>query len=699
MQADRAKENDGKATEGLLLGVILALAFLCLSLVRILGDSMSALFDGGVLIAPLEPSIWHMRLAYRLAEFATALVLVHLMLGVFAWALAWLARRAWPESKTSQRGWTCLWMVMIAFWLLAANAAWFPSSSLGNPYAGLVRASIAGLSVFALLSLVLSAAIGITLGRFVWRYRRQVSPPKPAIAGAAAVVGLCWLASIYPAKVWTHASAPSGQPNIIIVGLDSVRADVSQVTSEARVPAISAFLHDATVFTDTTTPLARTFGSWMSILTGRHPHTTGATINLTHRDLIETGETLADALRSAGYRTVYATDEVRFSNIDESYGFDRIVGPRMGSSDFMISFFGDTPLSNLLVNTRFGDLLFPELHGNRAAKLVYDPDTFVRDLERNLDFSTPTFLAVHLTLPHWPYTWARSEPLSGGVGNTSSFPDLYEEALKRVDAQFATLMAMLERKAGLDDAVVVLLSDHGESLGEVSPLADSDGVISRLLGKPRLWGHGTHVFSDQQYKVLLALQTHGDTPLHLQPGARLAVPASLEDVTPTLLDALDIEPADEFDGRSLTAYLGDHAHLEPAKAAMRIRFRETEFNPPGVAVEDTMTAADIARVSASYRIDPVTDRVEMSPDELSRTLDVRQYAALLDGHVLASVPASDPRDQHLVYFDPKGDGPVWLDAPPTADGPPIERQLWRALRDRFDRVAARPIVAIPPDDE
>ncbi len=34
--------------------------------------------------------------------------------------------------------------------------------------------------------------------------------------------------------------------------------------------------------------------------------------------------TIADVLRQHGYQTIYSTDEVRFANIDEAYGFDQV---------------------------------------------------------------------------------------------------------------------------------------------------------------------------------------------------------------------------------------------------------------------------------------------------------------------------------------------------------------------------------------
>jgi hypothetical protein len=694
---DCATDKQGKATEGLVLALLAGLAFLVLSLLRIYGDMHSALFDGEARIAPLEQPILGMELGNRLASFAGALLLVHLLLGLAAWGLAWLARRAWPQSRNSQRAWTALWFALGVIWILAANAAWFPSSSLGNPYADVVRTPVLGLSAFDLLSIVLSAAVASTVLAFALRMWRGLRIARPTMLAATAIVLLSVAAvSTRETRVWTIASAEPAQPNVIIIGLDSLRTDIVDGPDAARtVPALDAFLSQATVFTDTTTPLARTFSAWVSIITGRHPHTTGATVNLYPRDLIETGPTLPAVLRDAGYDTVYAIDEVRFSNIDESYGFDRMVGPRIGSADFLVEFFGDTPLSNLIVNTRAGDWLFPELHGNRAAQVTYDPDTFIDDIDRSLYVDSPTFLAVHLTLAHWPFTWARSEPQARGTDGSKELPELYDAAIRRLDTQFADLVRMLERKGALDDALVIVLSDHGESLGEPSRLADEVRQISSLLGKPEVFGHGTHVFSREQYQVVLGFRAYGDTPVTLSPGARVEAPASLEDITPTLVDALGIEIEASYDGRSLADLLNGHEPAILPELGQRIRFLETEFNPPGVSVEAPMSASAIARASASYRIDSVTDRLEVRREQLPRILASRQYAAVLGEHLLAAVPAANLDQQHLVYADSDAHALKWLDAPPDHAESPTVRRLWQALRERFEPVAARAIVGPP----
>jgi hypothetical protein len=254
---------------------------------------------------------------------------------------------------------------------------------------------------------------------------------------------------------------------------------------------------------------------------------------------------------------------------------------------------------------------------------------------------------------------------------------------------------MLERKGAFEDAIVIVLSDHGESLGEPSPVADADGELPPVFGKPTIFGHGTHVFSAEQYRVLLGIRTFGETPIRAPAGDERSYPASLEDIAPTVLDALDIPVSHAFDGESLLPHLGNAGVVSHALDAGRIRFLETEFNPPGIAIEDRMSASAIARASASYRIEPDTDRVEIRREQIERIFKTRQYAATLNGHLLASVPAANFEDQHLVYVGPDNTAPVWLDTVPGIESAPVQQKLWQALRDRFEPVLARDVIRLP----
>ena len=213
------------------------------------------------------------------------------------------------------------------------------------------------------------------------------------------------------------------------------------------------------------------------------------------------GETLADALRGAGYRTIYATDEVRFANFDESFGFDQMIMPPVGAADFVLGFGGDMPLVNLVAPTALGHWLFPSSHANRAVYVTYDPQQFLDRLDGELEIEGPSFVKIHLTLAHWPYSWS-------GMAKPSTPPDFrvnYDAAVAAVDRQFAGVLDLLEARGVLENAIVVLLSDHGEALG-----AENDSILRKTHSDVEiwdsLWGHGTSVLSPNQYTVLLAMR-------------------------------------------------------------------------------------------------------------------------------------------------------------------------------------------------
>jgi hypothetical protein len=682
--ATNNKHDRPRRAEGLVLGLLLGAGFLALSLVRILGDANSALFGGRVLEATLEQSLWGSALVTRLAAFAGALLAAHLALGFVAWILARLSLAAWPRSSNGVRAWTCFWAVILMLWVLTANAHWFPSSSLGNPYAGLAQLAIGGVELFLLISLLVWGAIALTACRFLLSTPRFDRRTTAAVGATACLVaGFALISETVP-----RASAVQGvdrdKPNVIVIGFDSLRTDfIGGASGATLTPAIDEFLSRATLFSDAITPLARTFPAWVSILSGRHPHTTGAVINLFPRDLIREGDTLPELLRSVGYKTFYGIDEVRFSNLDESYGFDRMISPPIGSTDFLIGFFADTPLSNLLVNTALGKVLFSQLHGNRAAAVTYDPDAFIAQLDEGLELDSPSFIAVHFTLPHWPYTWASGPPLLRGYGSIDKLIASYPAAVTRVDQQFQDLMKLLDGKGALENAIVILLSDHGESLGDTLPFTQGEDT------DPKAYGHGTEVLARHQYQVLLSMRTYGEPPLRLTDRRVVASPVSLEDVTPTVVDLLGIETAEAFDGVSLVPLLtGSQSGID----SNRVRFLETEFNPPGFNVNELTGASDLASAAKSYRIDPETDRVLIRADQVGDILARRQYAALRDGSLLASLPVEGGLAQSLVFAGADAEI-IWLDSAPDPAGDSVAADLWRALSQRFEPVRNRSVLA------
>jgi len=676
--ADSSQPSAARLFAGLGLALAAGIVFLIVSFLRVAGDMTSRAFGGVVLDSVFAGPIWQTALARNVVLFILALVLVHAAFGVICWALAVLSQYAFPRLRVTRGKCVVLWCVSIAMWVLIANAALFPHSSLGEPYAGLVRASLLGVDVFDVATILVAAAVGSVVVAGAIRIMCSFRVSRTAVVGSCMFVVAGVAAFAIP--TWHPVQTTSRKPNVIIIGIDALRPDAAgEGGHKALAPDVAKFLSKAVVFSDAVTPLARTFPSWVSILTGRNPHTTGAVINLIPRALIHTGETLGDLFRRAGYRTLYSIDETQFSNVDASYGFDEAITPPIGATDFVLSFLGDTPLSNLLVNSPVGAVLFPNLYANRGAAATYDPDQFVRELDRRLRFEQPTFLALHLTLSHWPYSWATSP----GEGDRFGSGEVgYPEAVGRVDQQFQDVLSMLERHGALTNALVIVLSDHGEGLGQPG---DFPANADAMLGTDNEWqtrGHGTSILSIHQYHTVLALRAFGPAGRLLPRPSVISTPVSMVDLAPTLTELLALPAHQSFDGRSL----GPLLRAEPGADQSfreRIRFTETEFNPRGVEV-GKIAASALASAARLYRVDPQTDRIELRPENLPRILRERQYGVLLRDRMLAAIPSHTGEGYDLFTLSAMGASSQRM-APVTLDSSaaPELQQLGRALEARF----------------
>jgi len=692
------RARTSRRLDGLFFVWAMSVVFMAASFVRVIGDAGSALLGGAVMEAILEQSIWGTRLGFEVIQFVGALVLLHTLLAVASWVMARVTLVAWADCPNSQRVLAVFWFVVFVIWIMTANAYWYPRTSLGNPYDHIAQAIIGGVSVFSIVSVVLTAALLSVVVIAVFRGFGDRLRSRVVWVGAAACLAAGAALPAIDVVGGAGGNAEFDRPHIILIGIDSLRTDFVQNTEQEWTPAIDEFFNESVSFSNAYTPLARTFPAWVSIVSGRHPHTTGAFVNLLPRELINEGRTLPSVLAENGYRTVYAIDEVRFSNLDTSYGFDEMLAPRMGAADFLLGFFADTPLANITVNTFVGGWLFPYGYANRAAANIYNPDTFIERIESGVDFDELTMLAVHFTLTHWPYTWAtypgEENPGNGRLTKEQRTRLRYELAVERVDQQFKRLMVLLDDKGALKNAIVVVLSDHGESLGEESPLAQLDESHDGTLKTDPLFGHGTHVFSADQYNVILGMRTYGNDLIASGRGEVFSVPVTLEDLAPTILDILDLNENQSFDGQSLLPFLNNQGQVS-TEIANRIRFLETEFNPPGISPGTMLTSSAIDKAADKYRIDPDSNLVHVRAEFLDEILAKRQYAAELDRTILATLPAANYKEQHIVYYDPQRGVTDWLDQPPTAIDDPMLYRLWTALESRFSQVRKRPVVPMP----
>ncbi len=428
------------------------------------------------------------------------------------------------------------------------------------------------------------------------------------------------------------------QPNVIIIGVDSLRPDfLSFFGNSQTTPFFDHFLQRSIVFNDAITPLARTFPSWMSILTGEYPIQNGVRFNLASQSHLSLANTLPAILKRHGYETIYATDETRFSNIDTTVGFDRILSTPMGLNDFLIGTFNDFPLSNLLINTKIGAWLFPHSYSNRAAFFAYDPNSFLQLIQPVLSETRtkPLFLAIHFCLPHQPYIWA-----SLSAYQTPTALQRYQASIKRVDQQLQDFFVLLKANHLLDHTVVVLLSDHGEALELSGDRVTEKELYTGPMPIPAFYppsldgealnesaGHGTDVLGLSQYHTLLAFRLYGMTSYPRTINGLISLLA----IKPTILGLLGISSSSD----ALTQLMQGKQTVYHTKQPI---FLESDYTPEAIRTVYPEVRKVVLEGVQLFRVDPITTRLTVRPGMGEMIVHSKQLAIMKGDWMLALYP-------------------------------------------------------------
>lgn len=334
-------------------------------------------------------------------------------------------------------------------------------------------------------------------------------------------------------------SPDTSKPNIILIGIDSLRSDLLAT----HMPFLYEELKQSVIFDNSYTELGRTFPAWNTILTGMYPIEHGARVNLLpESSLTNTHHYLPDQLKHYGYRSVFAYDETRFANIGTHQGFDQIISPRMGASDFIIGLISDLPLINLLSLFDVSAFLLPEIYANRAVHVTYRAKSFSSLIENQLPaYNQPSLLAFHFCLAHWPYKFSTQ------YSPNFNYPQPYYPAnLRAVDDQIEQLMTTLKNKGYLESSQIVFLSDHGEAWHHENPAFTSD--IEKKAFIRNISGHGSDLVTDTANRVLIAFKNFPNEESLFYNTKKFT---SLADITPTILYGLGLHTSDKS-GRNLS---------------------------------------------------------------------------------------------------------------------------------------------------
>jgi choline-sulfatase len=318
---------------------------------------------------------------------------------------------------------------------------------------------------------------------------------RVGILAAAAVLACVWLARPSLSRLWRGAN----RPNVLLISIDTLRADHvgAYGYAAAQTPTLDALARRGLRFTHASTVTPLTLPAHASLMTGSFPAWHGVRDNGGFY-LADDQTTLAEVLRDQGYRTgAFVSSFVLDSRWGINQGFDR--------------YFDEFDLSR---------------YEGKGLDAVQRPgfetvDRALPWLDQEAD--RPFFAWVHLYDPHTPY--AAPEPFRSRFPRT--MVGAYDAEIASADSQVARLLAALDARGRLDTTVVVVLGDHGESLGEHQ--------------------EQTHGFFIYEASVHIPLIIAGPRIA----ASAIADPVRIVDVMPTLLDRLGVAIPPAVQGQSL----------------------------------------------------------------------------------------------------------------------------------------------------
>jgi arylsulfatase A-like enzyme len=335
------------------------------------------------------------------------------------------------------------------------------------------------------------------------------------------------------------ASIAGNGTSVLMVTIDTLRADHLGAYGYGRntSPAIDALARRGTTFEQAYTYWPKTRGSMVMMFTGKLPSQNGYA--KTHPMLLDFNPTIAAVLKQAGYATAAVVDN---PNVAAQHGYSK-------GFDRYRETWEETALAT---------------ETDRTRAMTADAVRFIAEAGAE----RPFFLWIHYVNPHAPYTPpppfdsafldGASEggprlPLvpgfHGGIPQQWAAPGRdrlgyyvaqYDGEIATVDREVGRVIEALDASGAAARTLVVLTSDHGESLGEHDYYFD----------------HGEDLF-DPSLRVPLIIAQPGAPA-----GVRSASLASTLDVFPTILDAVKVSYPPDLAGRSLLPIVEGRAGAE-----------------------------------------------------------------------------------------------------------------------------------------
>jgi len=384
-------------------------------------------------------------------------------------------------------------------------------------------------------------------------------PRRPSPAGLAAPCALL------TALLFTGSCAqepPARYPHVVLISLDTQRADHLGCYGNETVatPEIDAFAAEATLFRSTSTVVPTTLASHTTMMTGLYPRKHGVVRNgfmLNHDNVM-----LAEVLKEEGFHTAaflgsFALDRVfdfnaGFDHFDQEFTIE--YDPKMADqvqrraeavSDAVLSHLDEIDVEDerLFLFVHYFDPHAPfdppEPYGAKYAREGGPIKSDFMDLGAQEHAHQKAVTGKYLS----PFKYGLSPELIRGadgkpIPGDDDLAALYAGEVTYMDAHVGRLLDELRERGILDDAIVILTGDHGETFWEHADF----------------WHHGAWVYETNLHVPLIVRMPDGRGR-----GQTVDDHVATIDLFPTILDLLEIPLPEEVDGISLAGALDGQA--------------------------------------------------------------------------------------------------------------------------------------------
>lgn len=493
----------------------------------------------------------------------------------------------------------------LAFWRIALGIGlflelyWWTRPYLFYGWNALSPARIATTIGIALAAIALAFFLARPIERATRGSRRVIVGSVLVVA----LVGLCYLSFQQGALGTRGEKVTCNQhvPNVLLVVVDALRQDTLGCYGHARVksPHIDRLAAEGVVFENAFTQAPFTLTSFGSFLTGKYPRRHGLVSMAPDKRMRRDNVTLPSHLKQACF------DEEEKSS-----------WPCLKPEDWLTASFHTGAISNGSGLLRGFDLYYEQMVGHGIVIADSPWSVFRSDLLLHViadktrtkvmsgvpgvsrdwlaEFGDQRFMAmVHLYSTHTPYDPKREfrdmylDPAYKGsfksfyavdrmaIDEGERTPDaadleqirnLYYAGVSQADDDIGKLVELLRARDLLDDTLVIVLSDHGESLGEPG------------LGQELLLEHDHMVQTNLRIPLVMRW------PKGIRAGTRVQALVDEIDLLPTICDLFGVAPPPQKD---LNAKV-DGATLVPLFTDAHKSVREYSFaeNGPYIAAQD-----------------------------------------------------------------------------------------------------------------